>query len=113
LPSAINEYCVIKLNSDYPVESIKHHLKNAFELNKNIGCSIDTSLTSIAIFDPSFRTVSKEASIPSIKRDVEPRSKQMVKLKLLNHSKRPPTDGWKINDAEFDELNKIYRFTLE
>jgi hypothetical protein len=34
--------------------------------------------------------------------DIEPRLKRMVKCKLLTRSKRPPTDGWRLNDEEFD-----------
>ena len=37
----------------------------------------------------------------------------MVKSKILNCSKRPPADGWRLNDKEFEELNKTYKFTLE
>ena len=37
----------------------------------------------------------------------------MVKRKLLNRSKRPPTDGWRLNDEEVDKVNKTYKFTLE
>jgi RIO-like serine/threonine protein kinase len=55
---------------------------------------------------PNLRIVKKEVSIPLDKKDVEPRLKQMVKLKLLNRRKRPPTDGWRLNDEEFDKLNK-------
>jgi len=31
----------------------------------------------------------------------------------LNRRKRPTTDGWRLSDNEFDELNNIYNFTLE
>ena len=113
MPSAIDESCIIKLNSDYPIDSIEHHLKYAFEFNNNIGCNIDTSLTSIESSTPNLGIVSKEVSIPLNKRGIEPRLKRMVKRKLLNRSKRPPIDGWRLNDEEFDELNKTYRFTLE
>ncbi len=62
---------------------------------------------------PNFETVRKEVSIPLNKRDIEPRLKRMVKRKLLNRSKRPPTNGWRLNNDEFDELTKTYMFTLE
>ena len=39
MPYAIDESCVIKLKSDYPIDSIEHHLKDSFELNKNIACN--------------------------------------------------------------------------
>ena len=84
LPSAIQVCCAIKLNSDYPIGSIEHHLKDAFELNRNIDCNIDTSLASIEELTPNLGTVSKEVSIPLNERDVEPRLKRMVKYKLLD-----------------------------
>jgi len=59
------------MNSDYPIDYIKHHLKDAFGLNKIIGCNINTSLTSIEALTPTLGIVSKEVSIPSNKRDVE------------------------------------------
>jgi hypothetical protein len=62
---------------------------------------------------PNFATASKEVSIPLNKRDIEPRSKGMVKRKLLNRSKRLPTDSWRLHDEEFDELNKILRVYIE
>jgi len=93
LPSAIYESCVIKLNSDYPIDKIEHHLKDAFELNKKIGRNIDTSLTNIETWTPNLGSVSKEVSIPLNKRDMEPILKQMAKRKLFYRSKRPPTDG--------------------
>jgi hypothetical protein len=39
--------------------------------------------------------------------------KRIVTIKLLNRRKRPPTDGWRLSDKEFDELNRVYGFTLE
>ena len=58
-------------------------------------------------------TVCKEVSIPLNKTDAEPRLKRRAKRKLLNRSKRPPNEGWRLNDEKFDELNKAYRFTME
>ena len=113
MPFAISESCVIKLNSDYPIDSIEHHLKDAFEPKKNIGCKIEASLTNIEALTPNLGTFSKEVSIPLNKRAIEPRLKRIVKRKLLNRSKRPPSDGWRRNDEVFDELNKTYSFTLE
>jgi hypothetical protein len=81
------------LDSNYPIDSIEHHLKYATTLNKNIGCDIDTSLASIEALTPNLGSVSKEVSIPLNKMDIEPRLKRMVKCKLLTRSKRPPTDG--------------------
>jgi len=36
---------------------------------------------------------------------MEPRLKRMVKRHLLNLSKKLGTDGWRLNDEEFDEIN--------
>ncbi len=96
---------MIKLNLDYPIEYSEHFLKHACQLNKNIGCNIDTSLTSIEALTLNLGIVSKEVSIPLNKRNIETRLKQMAKRKLLNRSKRPPSDGWRLNDKKFDELN--------
>jgi hypothetical protein len=100
------------LNSVFPIDSIEHHLKDASELNKNISCNIDTLLTSIEALTLNLGIVRKEVSISLNKRDIEPRLKRMVKRKLFNRSKRPPTYGWRLIDEEFDELNTTYRFTL-
>ena len=39
--------------------------------------------------------------------------KRIVTRKLLDRRKTPTTDGWRLSDEEFDELNKIFSFTLE
>jgi hypothetical protein len=39
--------------------------------------------------------------------------KRNVKRKLLSRSKRPTSDGWRLNDKEFDELHNIYKFTVK
>jgi len=36
-----------------------------------------------------------------------------MKRKLLNRSKRPLANDWRLNDESFDELNLTYRFTLK
>ena len=95
-----------KLNSDYLIDSIEHHLKDAFELNKNIGCNIDTSRTSIEALTSNLGIVSKDVSIPLNKRDIEPRLNRIVKSRLSIRSKRPPSDGLILKDEEFIELNK-------
>ncbi len=47
------------------------------------------------------------------RKNVESRVKRNVKRILLSRSTRPPTDGWRLNDTEFDELHSIYKFTME
>ena len=46
-------------------------------------------------------------------RDVEHTYKRFVTRKLSNRRKRPPTNGWRLYDKEFDELTRTYNFTLE
>ena len=46
-------------------------------------------------------------------RDIGQKLKRIVTRKLLNRRKRPDTNGWRLSDKEFDELNRIYSFTLE
>jgi hypothetical protein len=40
LCSVINESCVIKLISDYRIDPIEHHLKDAINLNREIELSL-------------------------------------------------------------------------
>ena len=78
LPFAVDESCLIKLNSDYLGDSIKHHLNDEFVLNREVelslqvGCNISTSLTSTDIASsPILGTDSKED--PHFKQDIESR----------------------------------------
>ena len=78
------------------------------------GRNIDASLTSIdRALSPNLGTVSKENPYPPKERSVGPKLKRFFTRKFLNRRKRPPTDGWRLSDKEFDELNIIYSFTLE
>ena len=47
------------------------------------------------------------------RKNAESRGQRNVKRKPLSRSKRPPTDGWRLNDKEFDDLHSIYKFTVE
>ena len=120
LSSDINKSYSIKTNSDYRIDSIEHHLKDAINLNREIelslrcGRNIDTSQTSIDIaLSPNLGDVSKEIPHPLKERDVGHKLKRNVTRKLLNRRKRPTTHGWRLNDKEFDELNRTYRFISE
>jgi len=69
--SVINEFCVIKLISDYRIDSIEHHLEDAIILNRenelSLKCrrNIDASLTSIdRASNPNLGAVSKENPHP-------------------------------------------------
>ena len=73
----INEFCVIKSNSDYRIDPIEHHLKNTLILNREnelfLRCdrNIDASQTSIDITgSPNLGVISKESPHPLKERDV-------------------------------------------
>jgi hypothetical protein len=77
LSPVINESCVIKSNSDYRIDSIKHHLKYAIVLNREneislrCGRNIDASLTSIdRALSPNLGVASKENPHPLKETDV-------------------------------------------
>jgi hypothetical protein len=108
------------LNYDCRIDPIEHHLKDAIELNREIewsprcGYNIDKSLTSIDIaLSPNLGVVSKESAHPLKERDVGHKLKRIVTRKLLNRRKRPPIDGCRLNNEEFDELSRTRSFTLE
>jgi hypothetical protein len=72
---------------------------------RTLEASIDTT------WSPYLEAVGKEAS--HSRKNVESRVKRNIKRKFLSRSKKPPTDGWRLSDKEFDGLHRIYRFTLE
>jgi hypothetical protein len=102
------------LNSNYTIDSTKHHLNDAFvtrrkfDLNSPTGCALEGILkTSIdTTLSPSLGAVGKE--VPHSRKNVESRVKRNIKRNFLCRSKRPPTDGWRLNDKEFDELHSTY-----
>ena len=51
--------------------------------------------------------------VPHSRKTIESRVKRNIKRKLLSRSKKPPTNGWRLNDNEFDKLRSIYKFTVE
>ena len=81
------------------------------ELSLRCGRNIDASLTSIdKALSPNLGVVSKENPHPLKETDVVHKLKRIVTRKLLNRRKRPTTDGWRLSDKKFDELNRIYSF---
>ncbi len=50
---------------------------------------------------------------PHSRMNIQSRVKRNVKRKLLIRSKKSPTDGWRLNDKEFDDLHIIYKFTFD
>ena len=73
-------------------------------IDRTLGTSIDTTLSSLS------RTSEEVLHSGG---NVESRVKRIVKLKLASRSKRPPTDGWRLDDTEFDQLYTLYRFIVE
>ena len=91
-----------------------HFIRWQLVNNSLAGCAIVRTLkTSIEIItlSPSSGAVGKEG--PHSRKNVESRVKRNIKCKLLIHSKKPPTDGWRLNEKEFDELHSIYKFIVE
>jgi hypothetical protein len=107
------------LNSDYDNDFTKHHMNDALairrenEKNSSVGsaivCTLKTSIDTT--LSPCLGVVSME--VPHSRKNVESRVKRKIKRKFLSRSKRPPTNGWRRNDKEFDELHRIYKFTVE
>ena len=50
---------------------------------------------------------------PHFDKSVDPRVKRLKARRLLNRKKNLPTNGWRLNDIEFEKLNSLYHFTLE
>ncbi len=106
------------MKTDYTIDSIEHQLNDALVIRgkvvptppssstivRTLGTSIDTTL------GPLLRTSEEVLHSGG---NVESRVKRIVKRKLASRSKRPPTDGWRLNDIEFDQLNTLYRFIVE
>ena len=102
------------MKSDYATDSIEHHLNDAFvirrelinnspagsAINRTVKTSIDTTLS------PCLKAVGIEVS--HSRKNVESRVKRNAKRKLLSRSKRPTTDGWRLNDIEFDKPNTVF-----
>ena len=73
-------------------------------IDRTLKTSIDTTLS------PLLRTGEEVSHSEKL---VKPKVKRIVKRRLTNRSKRPPTDGWRLNDTEFNELHAVYKFTVE
>ncbi len=50
---------------------------------------------------------------PPFDKSVDPRVKHLKTRRLLNRKKNLPTNGWRLNDVEFDKLNNLYHFIVE
>ncbi len=106
------------MKTDYIVGSIEHQLNDALVIRgkvvptppasskivRTLGTNIDTTLGLL------LRTSEEVLHYGG---NAKSRVKRIVKRKLVSHSKRPPTDGWRLYDKEFDQLHTLYRFTVE
>ncbi len=73
-------------------------------IDRTLETGIDTTL------NPLLR-VGEEVS--NSEKLVKSKVKRFVKRKLTNRGKRPPTDGWRLNDTKFNKLHAVYKFTVE
>ena len=120
LPYIIDEFCVVKLDSDFRAGSIEHHLNYAFvsmkwvvDLSSQVGCNIDTSLTSIDIAEsPNIEVVNREVPLFKIMLNLNWNETLNVKFRIVERD-RQHIYGWRLNGEEFDELNDIFRFIVE
>jgi len=103
----------------YTTDFVKHHLNDARVIKRELyfnppaGCVLEHTLTiSIDTTLSPILGVMGEQILRFGKSD-ESRVKRVVNRKLASRSKRLPTDGWKLNDRKFNELHKLYKFTME
>ncbi len=100
------------------MDSIEHHLNDALftkgeivptpPASSSVDCTLETSIdtTSSPLSRTSEEVLRSGGNVESI-------VKRIVKRKLASRSKRPPTDGWRLNDTEFDKLHTFYKFIVE
>jgi hypothetical protein len=119
LPSVIDESCVINLYADYAIDNVKHQLSDALFIKRELdsnppsGCVLKHGLTTSIDTTLSLNLSVIGEKILHSGKSVESRVKQNVKRKLASRSKRPPTDGWRLNDREFNQFHDRYKSTVE
>ena len=107
------------MNTDYTIDSIKHHLNDAFVIrrelvnNSTAGGTIDGTLTTSidTTLGPCLKVVGNK--VKQTRKGVKSRVKRNVERKIMIRSKRPSTNGWRLSDTEFNRLHNIYKFTVE
>ncbi len=112
--SAIRESNIIESTCDYSFDLLKHH--NApLELNDAKSNLVCPSLVKIDIdtADDSHRGSTVRQVTPPFDKSVDPRVKRLTTQRLLNRKKNSPTNGWRLNDVEYDKLNSLYHFSVE
>jgi hypothetical protein len=85
------------------------------ELNENSGNLVRPTLINIDIDTAggSHRGPTVRQVTPPFDKSVDPRFKRLKARRLSNRKKNLPTNGWRLNDVEFDKLNSLYHFTVE
>ena len=116
LPFVIDEFCVINSNNDYAAEHVKHRLNDALVIKRELGsnppagCVLEHTLTTRidTKLSPNLGFVCE--NILQLRKSDESKVKRNVKRKLISCSKRSPTDGWRLNDREFNGIHDLYKF---
>jgi hypothetical protein len=99
------------------MDSIEHHLNYALVVRGEIiltppaGSAIERTLeTRIdTALSPKLRAREKVLHSGG---NLKSRVKWIVKRKLASRSKRPPTDGWRLNGTEFNQLHSFFTNSL-
>ena len=111
---ALRESNVIESTCDYSFDQLKHH--NApLEMNDAKSNLVCPSLVNIDIdtAEDSHRDSTVRQGTPPVDKSVDPSVKRLKTRRLLNRKKNLPTNGWRLNDIEFEKLNSLYHFTVE
>jgi hypothetical protein len=88
-------------------------MKWVVDLSSQVGCNIDTSLTSIDIAEsPNIEVVNREVPLFKIMLNLNWNETLNVKFRIVERD-RQHIYGWRLNGEEFDELNDIFRFIVE
>ena len=112
--SAIRESNVIESTCDYSFDPLKHH--NApLELNDAKSNLVCPSLVNIDIDteDGSHRGSNVRQVTLLFDKSVDPTARRLKARRLTNRKKNLPTNGWRLNDIEFEKLNCLYHFIVE
>jgi len=90
-------------------------LNETIELNNVTGDIVHPACIDIGTTGDSHREPTgtvRQVSHPFVK-SVDPRVKRLKARRLSNRKKNLPTNGWRLNDVEFEKLDKLYHFTVE
>ncbi len=106
------------MKNDYTIDSTEHHLNDALVICEEIvstspaSCTIVRTLgTNMDITSSPLLKTSEEVLHSG--GNIKSRAKRIVKRKLASRSKRPPTNGWRLNEEGFEQLHTLYKFNVE